>query len=472
MTGAELVHLAYLASVALFVVGLKRLARVRTARQGNLLLAGGMLLAVVITLVEQGRVEVTWIVVGLVVGAVIGVWTVLRATATSMPQVVARFNGFGGAASAFVALALFWDEVVDAAGSGTAIERLGVASAVTVALSVVIGGATASGSIAAEAKLWGRLTALTRIPGRSVLMVASAALVLAAATTSIVVADPGFAAGVVVVLLVTSAVIGLVAVGPVGGADMPVMISLLNSLSGLAAAATGFALGNTLLIMGGTIVGAAGLMLTRIMCVAMNRTLWNVLAGGLGAMPSGDDASAYEHVVSSDAEEAAMVLEAARSVVIVPGYGLAAARGQHSAAELADVLADRGVQVRFAIHPVAGRMPGHMNVVLAEADVPYDRLVEMDRINRDFAATDVVIVVGANDVTNPSARQASGTPIAGMPILEVDQAQRIFVIKRSLSPGYSGIKNPLYEQDNCAMIFGDAKEVLDDLVQELSAATA
>ena len=470
MNADDLVQLAYLVSVALFVVGLKRLAGVRTARQGNLLLAAGMFLAVVITLVEQGRVDFLWIAVGIVAGAAVGVWTVLRATAVSMPQVVARFNGFGGAASAFVALALFWDDVVGAAaGSGSAFSRLGAASAITLVLSVVIGGATFSGSIAAEAKLWGKLSGLTSIAGRSVWIALATIGAIAAAVVAVGVDESGLAATAAVILLVISAAVGVLAVGPVGGADMPVMISLLNSLSGLAAAATGFALGNTLLIMGGTIVGAAGLMLTQIMCVAMNRSLLNVLAGGLGDTPTGGDADVYENVVSSDAEEAAMVLEIAQSVIIVPGYGLAAARAQHSAAELADVLAERGVQVRFAIHPVAGRMPGHMNVVLAEADVPYERLVEMEMINRDFSSTDVVIVVGANDVTNPSAREASGSPIAGMPILEVDQAQRVFVIKRSLSPGYAGIKNPLYEADNCAMLFGDAKQVLDELVQEVAA---
>jgi NAD(P) transhydrogenase subunit beta len=465
--------LAYLVSVALFVVGLKRLATVRTARQGNLLLAGGMLLAVIVTLVEQGRVTPTWIAVGSLAGIAVGVAMVVRASATSMPQVVARFNGFGGAGSALVALAVFFEQVIDAAATGeAAFGTLGAASATTLALSVVIGAATFSGSVVAEAKLWGRLGGLTRIPARSVLIVLSALLAVAAAVAALVIVDPVTAAVAVGALTLLSALVGVLAVGPVGGADMPVMISLLNSLSGLAAAATGFALGNTLLVMGGTIVGAAGLMLTRIMCVAMNRTLWNVFAGGLGDDPAASgDGDTYENIVSSDPEEAAMVLDVARSVVIVPGYGLAAARAQQAAADLADALAARDVEVRFAIHPVAGRMPGHMNVVLAEADVPYERLVEMDRINRDFATTDVVIVVGANDVVNPAAKQASGSPIAGMPILDIGDAQTILVVKRSLSAGYSGIKNELFERDNCSMLFGDAKQVLDDLVRELSATT-
>jgi H+-translocating NAD(P) transhydrogenase subunit beta len=467
VSGEDLVQLAYLVSVGLFVVGLKRLSGVRSARRGNQLLAAGMLLAVVTTLVEQEQLDVLWIAVGLALGIAVGLVTVVRATATSMPQVVARFNGFGGAASALVALALFWQEVVEPSDT-PGIEVLGGLAAGTLVLSVLIGGATFSGSVIAEAKLWGKLGGLGRLPARQLLVVVTALAAIGAAVGAIVLGDAQQAALVMGALVVVSLVAGIVTVGPVGGADMPVMISLLNSLSGLAAAATGFALGNTLLIMAGTIVGAAGLMLTRIMCAAMNRTLLNVLAGGFGGDTAATgDASEYTSIVSSDAEEAAMVLEVARSVVIVPGYGLAAARGQHAAAELAETLAQRGVDVRFAIHPIAGRMPGHMNVVLAEADVPYERLVEMERINRDFASTDVVIVVGANDVINPAARTASGSPISGMPILEVDAADRVFVIKRSLSPGYSGIKNELFEADNCVLLFGDAKQVLDDLVGHL-----
>lgn len=470
MTVEAAAQLAYLVSVALFVVGLKRLASVRTARQGNLLLASGMGLAVIVTLVEQGRLSYQWIILGVAIGTGLGVLTVVRATATSMPQVVARFNGYGGAASALVALALFAQELV-VPGADSVLVRLGATSASTLAVSIIIGMATFSGSVIAEAKLWGSLRRLGRVPGRFVLLLLTGLLAIGAAGAALVLDDVVHASVAAGVLTLMTLAIGILIVAPVGGADMPVMISLLNSLSGLAAAATGFALGNVLLIMAGTIVGAAGLMLTLIMCRAMNRTLGNVLAGGLGSEDAadGDEATTYENIVASNPEEAAMVLEVARSVIIVPGYGLAAARGQHAAAELADALAARGVDVRFAIHPIAGRMPGHMNVVLAEADVPYERLVEMDQINRDFAQTDVVIVVGANDVINPAARQASGTPIAGMPILEVDQAQRILVIKRSLSPGYSGIKNELFEEDHCTMLFGDAKQVLDELVGELAA---
>lgn len=471
MSAAELYQLAYLVSVALFVIGLKQLSRVRTARRGNLLLAAGVLLAVIVTLVEAGRVEVIWIVVGLAAGIALSLLMVARASATSMPQVVARFNGLGGLASALVGLALFWEQVVDAGTTGvTALTTLGAAAAITLPISVVIGAATFSGSVIAEAKLWGRLRTLTHIPVRAVLIVLSVVLSVAASVVAMTVEDASSAVLGILALALLSLLLGVFVVAPVGGADMPVMISLLNSLSGLAVAATGFALENTVLIMGGTIVGGAGLMLTKIMCVAMNRTLWNVVVGGLGGDTTADgDNDSYENIVSSDAEEAAMVLEIARSVVIVPGYGLAAARAQQAAADLADVLADRGIEVRFAIHPVAGRMPGHMNVVLAEADVPYERLVEMEQINRDFSSTDVVIIVGANDVVNPAANDGSGSPIAGMPILEVEDAQRIMVIKRSLSAGYAGIKNALFERDHCTMLFGDAKQVLDDLVRELNA---
>lgn len=309
----------------------------------------------------------------------------------------------------------------------------------------MIGAATLSGSVLAEAKLWGRLNRLTRIPGRGPLVVGALVLALATMALSLSPVDVRYAVAAISLLLLFGLAVGFFAV-----------------------AASGFAIGNTMLIMGGIIVGAAGLMLTQIMCVAMNRTLLSVFAGGLGEVVSGEGDS-YENVVGSDPEEAAMVLEAARNVVIVPGYGLAAARAQQSAADLADALAEQGVQVRFAIHPVAGRMPGHMNVVLAEADVPYDRLVEMERINSDFPNVDLVIVVGANDVVDPAADRASGSPIAGMPILDVENARRVMVVKRSLSPGYAGIKNELFERDHCTMLFGDAKQVLEDLVREFRA---
>jgi H+-translocating NAD(P) transhydrogenase subunit beta len=459
-----------LVSIALFVVGLKRLSRVRTARSGNALMAGGMLLAVVLTLVEQGLVDYRWIVGGLAVGGGIGVAIVVRAKATAMPEIVARFNGFGGAASALVALSLFWHEVVETSGDGTAAATLGETAAVTLVLSVLIGASTFSGSIFAELKLRGTISGTPRIPVRGAVM----GLLLVGGLVAGLVAvlgldDPTTATSLVLLLLLASVLVGIVLVLPIGGADMPVVISLLNSLSGLAAAATGFALSNNLLIIAGTIVGAAGLILTQIMCVAMNRSLLNVLVGGYGGDGGAADHGEYGHVVSADAEQAAMVLEAAQSVIIVPGYGLAAAHAQSAAHDVAKALIARGTRVRFAIHPVAGRMPGHMNVVLAEAEVPYELLFEMSEINQDFAQTDAVIVVGANDVVNPAARTQPDSPIAGMPILDVEQARRVFVVKRSLSPGYAGIKNELFEREHTVMLFGDAKEVLDELANELHA---
>jgi H+-translocating NAD(P) transhydrogenase subunit beta len=469
VSATDLTNLLALGSIALFVIGLKRLSRVRTARSGNALMAGGMLLAVVITLLEVGLVDYRWIIGGLVVGGGIGYAIVARAQATAMPEIVARFNGFGGAASALVALSLFWAEVVETAGDGTAAATLGATSAATLVLSVLIGSVTLSGSILAELKLRGTLDGSPNIPVRGVVMGLLAVGGLTAGSVAVFgVEDPAVASLLVVGLIVASLLAGLVLVLPIGGADMPVVISLLNSLSGLAAAATGFALDNQLLIIAGTIVGAAGLILTQIMCVAMNRSLLNVLIGGFTSGPT--EQGEYEHIVSADAESAAMVLEAAQSVIIVPGYGLAAARAQNAAYELAQTLLDRGVQVRFAIHPVAGRMPGHMNVVLAEAEVPYELLFEMSEINQDFASTDVAIVVGANDVVNPAAHDDPTSPIAGMPILDVEQARRVFVIKRSLSPGYAGIKNELFERDHTVMLFGDAKQVLDDLAAELTLA--
>ncbi len=470
MTVTDLTALLALGSIALFVIGLKRLSRVRTARSGNALMAAGMLLAVVITLLEIGLVDYRWIIAGLALGAAIGVAIVVRAQATQMPEIVARFNGFGGAASAFVALSLFWLEVVEAPGDATAASVLGGTAVSTLVLSVLIGSATLSGSILAELKLRGTLSGSPRVPGRTVVMAVLLIAGLALGGVAVFAAEAGVLAGALVVgLVVASLLAGVVLVLPIGGADMPVVISLLNSLSGLAAAAAGFALTNQLLIIAGTIVGAAGLILTQIMCVAMNRSLINVIAGSFGE--GGDvEHGEYGHVIATDPESAAMVLEAAGSVIIVPGYGLAAARAQNAAHDLAKALLDRGAEVRFAIHPVAGRMPGHMNVVLAEAEVPYELLHEMDAINPEFSSTDVAIVVGANDVVNPAANTAPGSPIAGMPILEVEHARQVFVIKRSLSPGYAGIKNELFERDHTAMLYGDAKQVLSDLATEVQAA--
>jgi NAD(P) transhydrogenase subunit beta len=465
---ADLTALVALASIALFIVGLKRLSKVRTARNGNALMAAGMGLAVVLTLVEQGIVDFRWIIGGLALGAAIGIVVVVRAQATQMPEIVARFNGFGGAASALVALSLIWGVVIEPVSSDAAIDALGLTSSITIILSVLIGVVTLSGSILAELKLRGTIDGTPRIPARALVMGLLALGSIAAGWVAVSVADESVTASAVIGLVLASLLVGVVLVLPIGGADMPVVISLLNSFSGLAAAAAGFALSNSLLIIAGTVVGAAGLILTQIMCVAMNRSLLNVMIGGFGGDVVGDT-SDYTSITSADAEEAAMVMEIAETVVIVPGYGLAAARAQNAAHDVAKALIRLGIDVRFAIHPVAGRMPGHMNVVLAEAEVPYELLYEMDQINNDLPQTDVVIVVGANDVVNPAANTQPSSPIAGMPILDVASARRVFVIKRSLSAGYAGIKNELFDLDNTVMLFGDAKEVLDALASELNA---
>ena len=463
---ADIIALVALVSIALFVVGLKRLSRIRTARSGNALIAGGMLLAVVLTLVEQGRIDWRWILGGLAVGSAVGILMVVRAQATQMPEIVARFNGFGGAASALVALSLFWGVVIEPVSADTAFAALGATAALTAVLSVIIGAVTMSGSVLAELKLRGTLDGSPRIPVRTLLMGLAVLTALGAGLVAIGSVDETVAMLAIIGLVIASILVGVILVVPIGGADMPVVISLLNSLSGVAAAAAGFALSNPLLIIAGTVVGAAGLILTQIMCVAMNRSLLNVMVGGFGGAVEADT-SDYGSITSSDAEEAAMVLEIAESVVIVPGYGLAQARAQTAAYDVAKALQQLGVNVRFAIHPVAGRMPGHMNVVLAEAEVPYEMLFEMDQINQDLPQTDVVIVVGANDVVNPAANTQPNSPIAGMPILDVAGARRVFVIKRSLSPGYAGIKNELFDMDNTTMLFGDAKKILDELAAEL-----
>ncbi len=462
------VALGYLVSAVLFVVGLKRLSHVRTAPSGNLLAAAGMLVAVVVALVEIGVVSYYWIAGGLLVGAVAGTWFALTVEMTAMPELVARFNGLGGGASALVGVAYFWLHAVEPATEQTPVAALGPVVTLTVGLSILIGGATLGGSLVAELKLRGTLSGTGALGNAR--HVANAALLVAAVAVmvlgSLFARGPGSVAAVLTVA-VASLLLGALLARPIGGADMPVVISLLNSLSGLAAAATGFVVGNLVLVIAGTFVGAAGLILTRIMCTAMNRTLTGVLFSRFGEAAGQGDAQHYTNVRQAGAEEAAMVLENARTVILVPGYGLAAGQAQHELWELAQALEAGGAQVTFAIHPVAGRMPGHMNVVLAEADVPYDKLVEMDRIAGEFSRTDACIVVGANDVVNPAATDQPGSPIYGMPILPAHQARSVFVIKRSLAPGFAGIKNELFEYDNTMMLYGDAKSVLRDVSAEL-----
>ena len=462
----------YLLSAVLFILGLKGLTRVRSARRGNAMSALAMLIAVVATLIEMGHFDLQWIVIGLVVGGLIGLIAATRVQMTAMPEMVALFNGSGGGASALVASSVIWQDVIEPGSGQTAVGVLGTASGFTVILSIFIGALTLSGSLVAYLKLSRKISGSPiLIPGRHVL---NALLILGVlglgAYTVFSVAAPDAVSMYTIVVATLSLVLGVMLVIPIGGADMPVVISLLNSYSGLAAAATGFVLQNNVLIISGALVGASGLILTQIMCVAMNRSLANVLFGGFGAEESsggGGGSDEYNNVRSFSSEEAALVLENAESVVFVPGYGLAVAQAQHAVRELANLLEKRGSKVTYGIHPVAGRMPGHMNVLLAEADVPYEQLLEMDLVNPEFRNTDVVIVVGANDVVNPAAEKTPGSPIYGMPILEVYNAQTVIMIKRSLSPGFAGIKNELFEYDNTMMLFADAKQAVQGMLSEL-----
>ena len=470
-----LASLIYIASTICFILGLKRTTKVKTAKSGNRLAAFGMLLAVLGTLVELGSIDYRWIAGGLAVGGLIGVVMAKRVEMTEMPELVALLNGFGGASSALVALSVVWGKVIEKADGQQTVATLlegGGPSAVTVSLSIIIGAVTLTGSVIALLKLQGKLKkgAPILLPGRHVI---NGLLLLAVFGGS---GYLGFmAAGGDAVMQATLAVtgiallLGVLLVIPIGGADMPVVVSLLNSYSGIAAAMAGFVIGSNLLIVAGATVGAAGLILTQIMCVAMNRSLLNVLVGGFGADSGSGDLGdqEYHSVTSCGAEEAAMVLDAAESVIIVPGYGLAVAQAQHTCREFADELIKRGTTVQYAIHPVAGRMPGHMNVLLAEADVPYEQLVEMDLINGEFKNTDAVIIVGANDVVNPVASKDPASPIYGMPILNAHESRSVFVIKRSLSPGYAGIKNELFDMPNAMMVFGDAKKILQQMTTEM-----
>ena len=454
----NLVNLVYLVSAVLFILGLRGLAHPRTAVRGNLMGATGMFLAVVVTLLNQRIVGFEVILAGLALGALVGVVLALKVPLTAMPQLVALLNGFGGGASSLVAGAALEEALLTAGAPGV---QFTIASS----LSGLIGSVTLFGSLVAFGKLRGLVSERpVLLPGRHVLnaVLGLASLGLAAW----LVVDPTSSMAFWILVGVAS-VFGILLVVPIGGADMPVVIALLNSYSGLAAAATGFVLDNNLLIIAGSLVGAAGFILTALMCKAMNRSLANVIFAGVGAVVATEteEEDIYAgRVKSASAEEVAILLSDARRVVIAPGYGLAVAQAQYAIQDLMLLLESRDVEVDFAIHPVAGRMPGHMNVLLAEANIPYEQLKELDRINPTFRQTDVVLVIGANDVVNPLAREADPSiPIAGMPILNVDEARSVVVIKRSLSPGFAGIANPLFAADNALMLFGDAKEVVMDL---------
>ncbi len=456
------IQLAYLVAASLFILGLKNLGSPATARKGNILASVGMLIAVVVTLLDQAVLNYSMILLGLVIGSVIGAIAAYKVEMTAMPQMVGLLNGLGGAASALVAVGEFWRLL----NTG---EPLTIDAVLVVILGVLIGGITLTGSLVAFGKLQGLvsgspITFPLQQPLNAILLIGfligSAYLFIAPENLTVFLGLVG-----------VSLLLGVLVVIPIGGADMPVVISLLNSLSGIAASAAGFVVTNNILIIAGALVGASGLILTQIMCKGMNRTLTSVLFSAFGATSSGGGGAGAiagdKAVRTVGADEGAMMLGYARSVVIVPGYGMAVAQAQHAIRELSDQLERLGVDVKYAIHPVAGRMPGHMNVLLAEANVPYPQLYDMDDINPEFDRTDVALVIGANDVVNPAARHDTGSPVYGMPILEVDKAQNTIVIKRSLSPGFAGIDNELFYKDKTMMMFGSARDMVTQLVSEV-----
>ena len=444
-------NLAYIVSAVLFVFGLKMLGSPATARRGNMLSSIGMLIAVVAGLSAEGIVDYKLIAIGMVVGAIIGASAARLVAMTSMPEMVALFNGTGGVASLLVGWGTLYNSDVS------------TFTAVTIVLAILIGGVTFTGSFIA----WGKLSetigsAAVVFTGQRVFN--SLLLVALLGSSFMLCLDPSPESTWFWAVLALSLLLGVMAVIPIGGADMPVIISLLNSYSGIAACAAGFAINNNILIVAGSLVGASGIILTNIMCKAMNRSLANVLFSGFGALKQG---KAIEGEVKPlSVEDAYYILEAASNVCFVPGYGMAVAQAQHVVKELGEILEKNGAEVSYAVHPVAGRMPGHMNVLLAEADVPYEQLVEMDEINPRIENVDVAIVIGANDVVNPSARRDADSPIFGMPIINVDLARTVFVLKRSMASGFSGVDNPLFFGENTRMLFGDAKESISGVISE------
>jgi len=452
--------LAYLASAILFVLGLKGLTHPSSARKGNYYGMAGMAIAIGATLLGSEVQSYGFIIAGVVAGAIIGSVLAARVQMTAMPQLVAALHSFVGMAAVLVALGTYLNKAQAGLLNPVLMGELSAG--------IVIGAITFSGSVIAFGKLQGLISGAPVIfKGQHAL---NAALGVVTVGLAIVFATTE-ASWALVLMTLLAFVLGFTLIIPIGGADMPVIISMLNSYSGWAAAATGFTLGNNLLIIVGALVGFSGAILSYIMCRAMNRSIINVVFGGFGgepeAGPSAVAQAAEKGVKSASVEDAIYWMEDANRVIIVPGYGMAVAQAQHALKELLELLEERGVEVKFAIHPVAGRMPGHMNVLLAEADIPYDHVLEMDEINPEFATTDVALVVGANDVTNPAAKTDPSSPIYGMPILDVAKAHNVYVIKRSMRPGYSGVENLLYYQDNCSLIFGDAKDVCEGMVTVL-----
>ena len=463
LTDPDFIRVLYIAAFACFILGLRLLNHPRSARRGNIIAAVGMAIAVVATLLWDFVGDYGLIAVGVVLGTAVGVPAARSVKMTAMPQMVALFNGVGGGAVALISF-VEYREALEHTGGNPELEQL-----IPILFAAIVGSISFWGSNIAFGKLQEVL------PGRPILapgqQFLNIGLLVVAVGCAVAIAAGTESQLLFLLILIAAAVLGNMFVLPIGGADMPVVISLLNAFTGLSAAAAGMALDNVALIVGGMLVGASGSILTNLMAEAMNRSIPNIVMGGFGgvavAAGAGDDEA--KPVRSTDASDVAIQLAYASKVVVAPGYGMAVAQAQHTVRELADELEKRGVRVDYAIHPVAGRMPGHMNVLLAEADVPYDHLKEMDEINPEFPQTDVVVVVGANDVVNPAARNSPGSPIYGMPILDVDKAQNVVVIKRSMSPGFAGVDNPLFYDPKTVMLFADAKAALEDLVASVKA---
>ncbi len=463
---SDWISVGYLLSAVLFIMGLKKLGHPRTAPRGNQLGALGMLVAVIVTVASmqlEGGAQWTLIIAGMTIGSLIGYWMAVKVEMTGMPEMVALFNGFGGAASALVALSETWKYIE---GGTLPIGLELTVTMVAAGLSALVGWMTLTGSLLAMYKLKGGVEIFGKWiktptwgpvwlnPVKIILLIAVAVLIVMS------VSEPTNTDYLWAIIAI-SCILGIILVLPIGGADMPVVVSLLNSLSGIAAAFTGFIFSNSVLIVAGSLVGASGIILTFIMCKAMNRRLIDVLFKSFGG--SGEKADLTRTKVGSDADEVAMMVDGAQKVIIVPGYGMAVSQCQHQVKEFADLVAEKfDTEVKYAIHPVAGRMPGHMNVLLAEANVPYEQLIEMDEINPEFPDCDIALVIGANDTTNPAARSGEG-PLAGMPIIDVDGARTVVIIKRSLSVGYAGVDNDLFYMDKTMMLFGDGKKMMTEL---------
>ena len=452
------IPIIYLISAVFFILGLKQLSHPRTAPKGNRTASIGMLLAIVATLLNNQILDFQSIFIAILIGSAIGAILAKRVEMTSMPQLVALFNGFGGAASLLVATAEFYRA-----------DLLPIFIFFIITLSILIGSVTFSGSFIAFLKLQGIMRGSpVQFKGQHIFNGLLVLLIIFSSVYGHL--NPLQTNNMFLITIGVSLLLGILFVLPIGGADMPVVISLLNSFSGLAACATGFVIQNDALIISGSLVGASGIILTDIMCKGMNRTIWNVLFAGVGSSDVNIDSTQLDpmkSIKSYEPEDTVVIFENAKQVVIVPGYGLAVAQAQHMVHELQKLLEQKGVSVKYAIHPVAGRMPGHINVLLAEANVPYDSLYDLDQINPEFEETDVTLVIGANDVVNPAARHDTNSPIFGMPILDGDKSQTVFVLKRSMNPGFAGIENELFYKDNTIMIFGDAKDTVSKLVSEL-----